>query len=64
VCILNEHIELLLLLIVEHGKCYEQEERGGNVLHGAMMGLLCDPAVQALSTTHRQTTRQTTYSNE
>ena len=29
--ILNEHIELLLLLIVEHGKYYELEERGDTV---------------------------------
>jgi len=31
VSILNEHIELLLLLIVEHGKYYELEERGDTV---------------------------------
>ena len=37
---LNEHIELLLPLIVDYGRHYEQEEPGGNVLHGAMLGLL------------------------
>ena len=37
---LGEHIELLILLIVDNDRYYEQDERGGNVLHGAMMGLL------------------------
>ena len=37
---LGEHIELLFLLIVDNDRYYEQDERGGNVLHGAMMGLL------------------------
>ncbi len=37
---LDEHIELLFLLIVDNDRYYEQDERGGNVLHGAMMGLL------------------------
>ncbi len=37
---LDEHIELLFLLIVDNDRYYEQDERGGNVLHGTMMGLL------------------------